>query len=438
MKTKQLVILGGVALVLLGAGYAVSLRRESSFAAPAQSGRFCPELEARLAADAVVEVEIVSKEGRSVLRKDGERWGAVDKGGYPADVGKIKQLVVGLAQADVLAAMTKNPAGHKKLGVQAPDAPESESKRVTVKDKSGAVLADVILGGPRVSQGFGGKPSLYARRASEDQVYEISGSITVASESSGWVEREISKVESARVKRVVISHPDGGRVAAAKAAASDPNFVVEDLPAGAELMWPGVANPLASSLQYMGFDDVQKNDGFDMAGATKAEFSLFDGLVVTAKTIEKDGKTWMTLQASFDESLRAAPAGPPVPPPEGTDASKPEEPKKPELKSVEDVKKEVDELNAKWSPWVYAVPGYNAANLRKTMVDLLKKDEPKPAPGEGASGDGMPPDDALPPVKDGEQPAPPPSDAPPADKPADPPPADKPAEKPAGNEPGGG
>jgi hypothetical protein len=202
-----------------------------------------------------------------------------------------------------------------------------------------------------------------------------------------------------------------------KNAASDANFAVENVPEGKELQWPGVGSGLASALQYLSLDDVQKSEGFDAAGATTAEFTCFDGMVVTAKTIEKDSKTWVALSARFDETQRAAPAGPPPPPPaEGETA--PETPKEPELKSIDDVKKEVDELNLKWSPWVYAVPGYNAANLRKKMSDLLKQDEP-PAPAPADPADDPTGEHGA---DDGHG-----HETPPADKPAQAP-ADKPSD----------
>jgi hypothetical protein len=74
---------------------------------------------------------------------------------------------------------------------------------------------------------------------------------------------------------------------------------------------------------------------------------------------------------------------------EHAEGEKHEDPK-PALKPLEDVQKEADELNAKWGPWVYSIPGYNAANLRKKMTDLLKKEEPPidPASLLGSEGEG--------------------------------------------------
>ncbi|MCC7013108.1 MAG: DUF4340 domain-containing protein [Planctomycetes bacterium] len=429
MNQKTFGILAVVTGVVLAAGVFVSQRGESGAATanPTLGKRLFPELGARL--NDVAKLTVVSKDATINLEKNGASWGVADKGGYPVDFGKVKQLAVAVSEMELLAQMTANPASHAKLGVEEPTAAEASSRRVTLKDASGAVLADLIVGKPKPHEGFGGRGSLFVRKEGESQAWEVSGQLSVAGSVNDWLSREIGKLEGTRVKRVFVQHADGNTLAVSKGSATDKDFSVENLPEGAELQWPGVAGGIGSALQYLSLDDVQKSEGFDLAGATSATFECFDGLVVTARSIERDSKTWVALSAKIDESLRAAAPGPQAPPPaEGEPA--PETPKEPELKALEDVKKEADELNAKWSAWVYAVPGYSAANLRKKLTDLLKAPEPVAPPDGSAPSDGLtPPDeDATHGADDGhghgtstpagDAPAPVPTD-PPADKPSD-------------------
>ncbi len=431
MNTRTVLIVGVAAAALLATALAVTRRGDAEASATAGAPLF-PELRERI--NDAAKVTVAGKDGAFVMSKtasaSGEpTWGAAEKGGFPVKFERLKELTVGISRFEIVEPMTKKPEMHARLELADPSAEEGGAKRVTIEDGAGKVLADVLIGKPKVHQGFGGKGALYVRKGGDDQAWEVTGQVNVAAEASAWLDRDVSKIESARVKRVTVHHADGSALAVSKSAAEDANFGVENLPAGAELQWEGVANGMASALQYMSLDDVQRNEAFDLTGATTTEFQCFDGLVVTARTVEKDGKTWMTLAASFDESLRPqAPVGPPPPAPttdaatdapsdattaaptaaqqagEGpaaTDASKPAEPdaEKPaedpdsKLKKADDVRKEVDELNAKWSPWVYQVPGYNAANLRKKLADLLKKDEPEDATDDPASLlDTTPPD----------------------------------------------
>jgi|SRR5882672_2863394 len=341
-----------------------------------------------------------------VITKQGDTWGASAKGGYPVDAAKVKQLVVGLSELTTLEAMTKNKTYYSKLGVEDIAEPKAASKRVTLKDSSGKVLADVLIGqSARAQGGNGSKPSLYVRRVGEDQAFEVSGAVNVAADASGWLDLDITKLETARVNRVITSHPGGEVLEVMKNTAEDKNFSVVGLPAGEELMWPGVADGIAGALQYLRLEDVQKNENFDMSGATITEFTTFDGMRVAVHSIEKDGKTYATLSATYDPTLLVE-APTVVPPPEGDKpADAAPTPPKPARKSAEEVQKEVDALNKKVAPWVYVVPGYGAANMRKHMTDLLKKKEepkdPDAALKDAANGDAplAPIGEPVPPVK---------------------------------------
>ncbi len=413
MNAKTLLVLGLATAALLGAAYVVANQKEGAHSPTREAGRkLFPELQKNI--NSVASIEVHSKDGVVRLAKDGERWGMADKGGYPVDFDKVKQLAVAVAEFEIVSELSKNPENFKKLGVEAPTEEGAESKRLTLKDAAGAVLADVIVGQPKVTQGFGGKPSLFVRPASGDQPYRVTGQVNLAGDASSWMKREICKLESNRVSQVVIAHPDGARLAIKKESAEDKDFQVEDLPAGEELMWAGAANGIAGALQYLSLEDVKPAGELALENPTVAEFTTFDGIRVTARSTEQDGKTWLSLAAEFDETLRKEPVGPPAPPtpPEGEEGeSEVPPPPAPTLKSVEDVRKEVDELNAQFSRWVYAVPGYTGANFRKRMSDLLKK---KDAEAEANTPEMPESFEEL--MGGGEEPAtPPPAQKPPTD-----------------------
>ena len=377
MNSKTLLVTGlATAALLAGAVYLADKGASPHAAETGATGPLFPELKARV--NDVTEVTIAGAGASCTLRKEGASWGAADKGGFPVDFGKVKALVLGVAEMEKVEAMTSNAALHAKLGVEDPAAEGATSKRVTIKGAGGTVLADVIVGRAKASQGLSSRSTLYVRAQGDNQTWEATGSLTVDTSSTGWFDRNISKVDEKRVRRATVAHPGGETLAVARADQSQTNLAVENLPEGKELQWDGVANGIASALQYMSLDDVQAAGSVELTDPVVTEYSCFDGLVVTARSVEKDGKTWITLAARLDEAQRAAPAGPEAPPAEGESA-----PPKPELKALDLVQKEVDELNARWSPWVFQVPGYNGANLRKKLADLLKQD----APAEGALED---------------------------------------------------
>ncbi len=380
MNTKTLLVLGLATAGLFAAAIVVNRQKEGALSPTREAGlKLFPELAKNV--NSVVALDVTSKDGVIKLAKDGERWGMSDKGGYPVDFDKVKQIVVAVSEFEIVSVLSKNPANYKKLGVQAVGEEGSESKQLTLKDKSGAVLADVIIGQTKATQGFGGKQQLFVRPASSDQPYQVTGQVNLFGDAASWMKRDICKIEANRVREVVIAHPDGARLAIKKETAEDKDFTVLDLPAGEELMWSGAANGIGGALQYLSLEDVKPAGEVSLDDATVAEFTTFDGLRISARSTEADGKTWIALAASFDEALRVEPPEPPAAEPTAEGETPPPAPPASTLKPVEDVRKEVEELNEQFSRWVYGIPGYSGANFRKRMADLLKKKESEPTDG---------------------------------------------------------
>ncbi len=374
MSPKTLKFLAGAAVLVVVVALLVVRRDVSATAPEAASGPLFPALRAGI--NDAASLEVTGAEGSFEIAKGADgTWGLADKGGYPVDVSKVREALIGISEFEIVEAKTKRPEKHSALGLQDPDEPEATSTRVVVRDAAGEPLAAAILGDQRTYQGVGDR-TMYARRADEAQAYEVRGDVRVDGVATNWLDKQILKVEPRRIARVAIEHPDGERLVAAKAAAADANYTVEDLPEDAELAWEGVANSLANGLNYLNLEDVKPTgevDFQDLPGA-RTTFTCWDGLVVHVETAEHDDATYARFTASFDESARVEPVGPP-PPPEGEDPGA-AEPAEPEMASAEDVRAEVDELNERLSRWAYGLPSWTAQSFAKRLDDLLKKDEP--------------------------------------------------------------
>ena len=386
--SRSFLILALVTALFAGAALLATRNREALTAADssAAGGPLFPALEGKV--NDVVEVTVEGQDGSFTVKRDGDRWGAVDKGGYPIDFAKVKTLVVGLAGFEVVEAKTANPAYHAKLGLQAPEAADSESKRVTLKDSSGTVLADAIVGQARSSRG-GGQPTLYARRSGEDQSYEVTGRLTVDSNSANWLDRSIVALPQERVAAVTITHPDGEVLHLSRESADQTHFSVADIPEGRELTWEGVARQVATAAQNLSLEDVGGDELFDFASAetTVAEYRTFDGLVLTATTAQANDKTYLRVVARAEEVPEPADAAEDeAVEGEGEDA---EEAAEDPGKDFAEVEAEAAEINARTGPWTYVIPGWTATNLRKRTDELLKPLEtavPETPEAPGAPG----------------------------------------------------
>src|SRR5262245_64153988 len=153
MQQKNVLILGTVTVVALGVA-ALALRNPDAAASKSESARLFPDLSEHI--NDVTEVHI-EKDGKSAtLKREGGKWKLADRGGYPAQFEKVKELAVRIADLDIEETKTAKKTNHAQLGVEWPvpkkEATEgeedavSESGLVTLRDSAGKELASLVVG----------------------------------------------------------------------------------------------------------------------------------------------------------------------------------------------------------------------------------------------------------------------------------------------------
>lgn len=262
------------------------------------SGRLFPDLR-----DAVNDIDelTIEKAGESpvVIRRDAAAWVVDDRDGYPADVGKIRELLLALADAEVLEPKTSNPERYDALGVRDIDADGSAATLVTATGAGGDRRYAVLLGNSAPASGR------YARIAGEPGSVLIDQNPTLPEGAGDWLVTDLIDVPAADVSEVTIAHGDGETLRVSKGARDATDFTVADIPDGRELSYPTVANGIGGALADLSLEDVRPAGEADPATVTTV--STFDGLVVTVSLFEGESEdedagagaeTWLALTAA--------------------------------------------------------------------------------------------------------------------------------------------
>lgn len=217
MNRKQFLILVIVLVVLGGAGLTLFWQdiehyRESG-------GRIGARLLPGLKVAEVTTVRLQDARDQVTLVNKGDRWVVQERGDYPANVQDIGSLLVKLVELKVTQAETVGSSLLPRVELVAPG---SESKEgigtlVEFKDKSGKVLASVVLGKkvlkkdplnplPNARDGVpAGRYVLVS--GNKDKVVVVSDPLNVAEAKPGnWLSKDFFKVE--RVKTLAVG-PEG-------------------------------------------------------------------------------------------------------------------------------------------------------------------------------------------------------------------------------------
>lgn len=398
MNTKSIGILAAATAAAAAAAFVTLRGRESAVASAEKQERLFPQLKQSINDAETITVE--RKDGAFTLQKQSDGWGLAEKSGYPVDLEPVRKTLLTLADMKTLEAKTSSPELYAKLGVEDPTAEGAKSSKITIKNGAGQELAQLVIGKNYESKNYGAPGESYVRKPGDKQSWLVEGQLDLKEKGADWLRKEILKVTRDRVRQVEIRHPDQELVHVERAKPEQNEFTLAAIPEGKELTYATVASTVASGLEYVNLDDVQPAGSIDFTkepGPT-ATFWCFDGLKVTVQCKEQDGKTYAQFSAAFEEA--PAVAGPEPAPADGE--AKTDEPAKPAKKSPEEVKKEIDELNARLSKWTYVLSTYNRGAYYKRMSELVKDKAPPPPPpgtnpGGTAGGDSMKIPDNLPP-----------------------------------------
>ena len=352
MRPLTLAALAAIAAVT---GIAAVLVVPSGEAPDAKLGqRIFPELAAR--SGDVRSIELQRPDGTITIQRDGEIWRVPARSSYAADVAKIRQLFVEVSDLRTLEAKTRNKALYASLEVEDRDQAEAKSTRLEFKDAAGKEILALLAGKNRFGRGGGGEDAVYVRRAGDSQAWLAKGRLTVSREALHWVDREVTNITRDRVSEASVRHADGTTLVLRRAAVTERDFTIVDLPADRKPKSSWEVGAVAGGFDRLELDDVRKASDLAIPpDAPATMITTFDGLTLTARFVEVDGATWVAISAQ---------AAPPTELPAGGAG----------LKTADQVKAEAEALNRKLGPWVYKLPAFNLESLRRKLDDLL---EPK-------------------------------------------------------------
>lgn len=365
MRSKTLVMLALVTVVI---ALAAILVRQQSTAIPQQGKTLFPELLTRI--NDVDEVKGTSAEGTYTLQLRDGRWVVKDKEAYPADPNKVRELLFGLAQLQRIEPKTSNPELYGKIGVQDVATKGAESLQIKLSDAKGQTLAELIVGKHEPSKANLNQREYFVRLPGDPQSWLVEGKLPDDKLPSNWLQKSILGLDARRVREVRVIHADGQHLTLRRKNPSAADYELVGLPTGAEIESPYAVNSIADTLTGLALDDVRPASAvnFDKKSMLSVELSTFDGLQVNMQAI-KDGKNdFARFNASFDSSLIKKTDGGK----QKTNVATESGGKKNLLKQPDDVKKEVEELNARWHDWVYVVPGYRVDTIAKKKSELIK------------------------------------------------------------------
>ena len=379
MTIKTLSTVAVIAAILIAVTVFVSQRKDAT--SPQTGQPVFPGLKATI--NDVSEMSVSTQSGTITVHRAEGSWRVKEKHEYPADLGKVREALIGLAELKILEPKTRKQELYEKLGLQDVEAEGSLSTGVTLKDAAGNTLAGVIIGNDRPAKGNSDQKEMFIRKPGNSQTWLAMGRLSIEKNPGKWLDKELVRIETKRVKRMRVIHSDDTRLVLEKAKPADLDYHMVDLPEGLEIQSQFTVNNVVSTVASLSLDDVNPRSEipFDEQPVVTAVFETFDGFEGTVTLLRKDEKDYVQVSAAFRPDLiwkpepeeKSEPQAGGQPDAEAQDKEDAAKPEQPEIKPAAEVKAEIQALNKKAADWVYVIPKFRADAILKKPQDLIKK-----------------------------------------------------------------
>jgi Domain of unknown function (DUF4340) len=275
------------------------------------------------------------------------RWIAPDKFDYRADSAKVRDLVVKMADMELIEPKTDRPDRYHRLGVEDLDAEDAQSRLVRLESQDGTVLAEALFGKAYNHKTGPANSGIYMRRVGAERAWLASSDLTLDVDINKWLDRTIVDLAASDVRKVAMK-PQASQPYAVERSQAGGDFHVADLPEDIAIKQTDV-NRLSSALAGLTFQDVKPKDQMTWPEASDtAKFETFDKLGVEVRLAKVGDTTWIAVSAAYlgdeaDQGDGAAAA-------RGT----------------------ADDINKHAGSWVYQISEYAADRLRLPLDKLLE------------------------------------------------------------------
>lgn len=306
-------------------------------------------------ASQIATIEVRQGDSTVTLERTGGSWGLKTRGNYPADPVKVRTLLVGLAEADLVESKTRRPDRYAALELEDPADKSAKSRIVRMLDAKGKLIGEVVIGKKRQDLLGTGKGGTYVRKPGDPQTWLANSELDTSAVTKDWLKTSLYTADAAKISRVTLEIPGEQplRVERQAAPAKDAKQSVPDpaAAAAAKLQFVGfpptdkklkdasAAESMTRALASIDIEDVRKLDAPPAgAGVSTVKLEVADGPTATLR-LRKDGDAhWLTLAATGEG----------------------------------EAKKAADEINQRTQGWEFKIPAYKADLILKKRADLLE------------------------------------------------------------------
>jgi hypothetical protein len=282
--------------------------------------------------NAVTTVHLRKGDGaRTTLSKGANGWTVAERQ-WPADLSKVRKLLLDLGALNIVEEKTRLPANYPQLGVEDVSTPKAAGTLVELI--AGAHTTAIIIG-----KGSGAKAG-FVRVAATPQSLLAAPLVSVDADPKTWLDKELIDIGTAQVRAVEEKPAEGPGYTVARDKPDQTSFTVSPIPKARTLTGPAAADGIAAALSALTLDDVRKAQDVPQSQISHVIYRTFDGLQIELAGRKDTAHSLIAISAHAGDKQSEAQAA---------------------------------KINARCQGWEFEIPDYKYSAIFTPLEDLLVK-----------------------------------------------------------------
>jgi hypothetical protein len=298
MSRQRFVLLLIAAVVVISGALYLSAQRSAS--RNTQGVALLPSLAQDLNAVTAVIIRKGSAKPTLTVHNTGNQWSVAERADYPADVTKLRKLLLSLRDARIVEEKTSDPARFASIGVEDPVAPDAAGAEITVVGPS---EKRAVIVGKAVGEGN------FVRLVGENRSYSVEPAISSETEPRYWIDSRLLDVPATQIQSIEVKPAAGAAYAIRRVKPADDTFSLDGVPAGRKALDGPALAPSPTTFTGLTAEDVAPSSDIDFAASTQEILTLTDGNVITLTGTAVADKHWIEVKSSKDAALTAKTQG---------------------------------------------------------------------------------------------------------------------------------
>ena len=291
--------------------------------------------------NAIDRIQVRTSENAWQLQGKQDQWTIQEKDSYRADFRLIQSLLVGMVDLRKLEAKTSDPERFSELHLNDVTMPEAKSIEFTLYVDNREVAA-LLVGKTHPSPQNPDLKEAYVRIPGQTQVWLVKTVLEPQRELIEWLDRRIIDLPRERIREARVEGESRKMIRIFRSSSGEKDFSLSSIPDGYQVSQQFKVNDIGGVLEKLNLENValasQRQPSIQLTVET------FDGLVVKASTGNSEYRFYWMFEA---EAM-----------PDADEA----------------VQQEVQELNQRWSKWMYKLSAVRLNTLETNFESLVEPD----------------------------------------------------------------